>query len=249
MTKSAQVSAGSYTQQRRAREQEQRKNAILQAAWDLFLEAGISGTSMEDIARRCELARGTLYLYFRSKDEMAFELLLKATEDLLVTLSSALDPAQPAVRQIEKLALTYYRFYIAQPEAFRYMFVIPHDSYAGKVSEDVLERWGATGKAALQVIASLLSQAQAEGDLEVEDPWSTAITLWAAVTGVISIPSQKVRRPFLGEVDIEAMLEHLVKMIIAGQRPAEPKQRQGKAGAKPRGLSDREGERCKKAAE
>ncbi len=229
MAKSAGVPVKSYTQQRRAREQEQRKAAILEAAWDLFLDAGISGTSMEDIARRCQLARGTLYLYFQSKDEIAFELLLRATEDLLVDLSAALDPALPAVKQIEKVALTYYRFYIAQPEAFRYMFVIPHDSYAGKVSEDVLERWGTTGKAALTVIASLLSQAQAEGDLEVDDPWSTAITLWAAVTGVISIPSQKVRRPFLGEVDIEQMLARLIRIIIAGQRPAKPVKKQGKA--------------------
>lgn len=215
----------SGTKQRRAREQEQRKNSILQAAWDLFLERGISGTSMEDIARRCELARGTLYLYFQSKDEIAFELLLKATEDLLAALSTALDPSLPAVRQIEKLAMTYYRFYIAQPEAFRYMFVIPHESYAGKVSEDLLERWGATGKAALSVIAALLTQAQDEGDLEVEDPWATAITLWSAVTGLISIPSQKVRRPFLGEVDIEAMLDNLVRIIIAGQQPAARRRR------------------------
>ncbi len=227
MTKKA--DAASYTKQRRAREQEERKAAILQAAWDLFLERGISGTSMEDIARRCQLARGTLYLYFPSKDEIAFELLLQATEDLLIALSTALDPSLPAVQQIEKLAETYYRFYIAQPEAFRYMFVIPHESYAGKVSEDVLERWGATGKAALSVIASLLTQAQDEGDLEVGDPWATAITLWAAVTGLISIPSQKVRRPFLGEVDIETMLANLVRIIIAGQRPEAARQRRRSA--------------------
>lgn len=47
-----------------------RKNRILTAAERLFLTYGMRRTSMDDIAREAELAKGTLYLSFKSKDEL-----------------------------------------------------------------------------------------------------------------------------------------------------------------------------------
>jgi len=124
------------TTARRQREREGRERAILLAARDLFLHKGISATTMDDVAAACELAKGTLYLYFRSKDEVAFALLLQATEDLLVALRDALEPGLSSVEQLERLAITYYRFFVTQPESFRYMFVVPHESYSGRVRQE-----------------------------------------------------------------------------------------------------------------
>ena len=122
------------TERRRQKEAEARKQQILKAAWECFLKKGISGASMDEIAHTSELAKGTLYLYFSSKEEIAFSLLVKATEDLLKTLEAVLEPKLPPAEQIRRLALAYYRFFISQPEAFRYMFIIPHDSYSGQVA-------------------------------------------------------------------------------------------------------------------
>ncbi|MFQ5472565.1 MAG: TetR/AcrR family transcriptional regulator, partial [Dehalococcoidia bacterium] len=174
---------------RRQREREARERAILTAARDLFLAKGIPATTVDDIARACDLAKGTIYLYFSSKDEIAFALLIQTTDELLVDLQDSLDPSLPAVQQLERLALAYYRFFIAQPQSFRYMFIVPHEPYSGHVAEALLERWAVAGRAALGIVASLLERAAADGDLVVEDAWSTAVALWSAVTGVISIPT------------------------------------------------------------
>jgi AcrR family transcriptional regulator len=204
------------TKARREKESEDRKKAILEAAWDLFLYNGIAATSMNDIARTCRLAKGTLYLYFSSKDEIAFTLLLRTTENLLAALTAALDPNVSAKRQIERLAIAYYRFFLAQPESFRYMFVVPHEAYSGKVADDIVKRWGDTGKAALGLLDQLLQQGMAKEEFHVADTWSTAIALWSAVTGVIVIPSQKVRRPFLGQVNVEQMVLSTVRLLLKG---------------------------------
>jgi AcrR family transcriptional regulator len=206
------------TAARRQREVERRKQAICQAAWKCFLEKGISGTTMEEIAASCELAKGTVYLYFSGKDEIAFALLLRATEELLYSLQSALNSTLPAIEQIERLAIAYYEFFTEQPEAFRFMFVVPHDIYSGKISEDLLTKWAEAGKSALGILAGLLRQAAQEGEIEIGDPWTTAVMLWSAMTGAIVIPSQKVREPFLGDLDLKLLVQMTIRTLLNGLR-------------------------------
>ena len=50
---------------------DEQRDAILEAAEKLFLEAGIETTSMLDIARRAGITRVTLYRYFANRDEVA----------------------------------------------------------------------------------------------------------------------------------------------------------------------------------
>jgi AcrR family transcriptional regulator len=56
--------------------QEFRRAGILETACSLFARRGFAGTLMDDIARESGLAKGTLYLYFRSKKAICRELLL-----------------------------------------------------------------------------------------------------------------------------------------------------------------------------
>jgi AcrR family transcriptional regulator len=51
-----------------------RREELLQAASALFLEKGIGDTGIGDITERAEVARGTFYLYFSSKDDVIAEL-------------------------------------------------------------------------------------------------------------------------------------------------------------------------------
>lgn len=66
---------------RRDQEKEQRRKKreedILKASEALFLSKGINNAKMTDIAKACELGKGTLYFYFKSKDEIVWQLLMK----------------------------------------------------------------------------------------------------------------------------------------------------------------------------
>lgn len=63
-------------QERKKREKEGRRQQILTASKQLFAERGFHQTTMEDIANAAELSPGTIYLYFKSKDELFAELSL-----------------------------------------------------------------------------------------------------------------------------------------------------------------------------
>jgi AcrR family transcriptional regulator len=54
--------------ERREREKNERRRAILNCARELILSQGVDRVSMEDISRRAELSKATLYLYFSGKE-------------------------------------------------------------------------------------------------------------------------------------------------------------------------------------
>ena len=55
---------------RRERRKEARRGELLEAALDLFVEKGFAGTRSEDVAARAGVSKGTLFLYFPSKEEL-----------------------------------------------------------------------------------------------------------------------------------------------------------------------------------
>lgn len=69
-------------ERKRARRKEARPSEIVAAALDVFAEKGFAGTKTDDIALRAGISKGTLYLYFPSKED-----LLKAVvQDNIVAL-------------------------------------------------------------------------------------------------------------------------------------------------------------------
>jgi TetR/AcrR family transcriptional regulator len=55
---------------KRTRRKDARPGELLGAALDLFVEKGYAGTRVEDVARRAQVSKGTLFLYFASKEEL-----------------------------------------------------------------------------------------------------------------------------------------------------------------------------------
>ena len=71
---------------------QEKRRALLEAAYDLFLERGAAKTSVEDITSRAKVAKGTFYLYFQDKGAVMQALLGR------VVMSSTLVFAAPRSR-------------------------------------------------------------------------------------------------------------------------------------------------------
>ncbi len=67
---SAPPSSGAAPRQRRARRKEARPGELLDAALALFVEKGFASTRVEEVAARAGVSKGTLFLYFPSKEEL-----------------------------------------------------------------------------------------------------------------------------------------------------------------------------------
>lgn len=83
---------------RRARGEEekaQRRQTILTAARDLFVENDGELPSVDQVARRAGLAKGTVYLYFGAKEEMFLALLTDELENWVAAIAGALENGDP----------------------------------------------------------------------------------------------------------------------------------------------------------
>lgn len=89
------------------RRKEARPDEILAAALASFAERGFAATRLEDVAARAGISKGTLYLYFKGKEEL-FEAVVRATLvpnlERLEALSASFEG--PSAQLLERLLLT-----------------------------------------------------------------------------------------------------------------------------------------------
>src|SRR5580658_810925 len=69
---------------RRQKNKEETKRRILAAALKLFQEKGLEGTTTKEISERAGIAEGTLFNYFKTKEDLALYFFQKETEDLIL---------------------------------------------------------------------------------------------------------------------------------------------------------------------
>lgn len=71
-----------YREQERQELKERRKDEILNCARELFITNGLSVTTMDNIAAEVKITRRTLYRYYKTKEELAFEIEIMLFEEL-----------------------------------------------------------------------------------------------------------------------------------------------------------------------
>ena len=67
-----------------------KNDQIIEAAYELFLEQGVDSVSIQEIAERAGVAKGTFYLYFHDKDELKEAIIAQKSNELFQRALSAL---------------------------------------------------------------------------------------------------------------------------------------------------------------
>src|SRR4051812_43126432 len=80
------------------RERQRREDDILNTAEQLFLERGFANLNMDDLANVVGISKPTLYQHFKSKDDLAFRILLRSYQSMNEFLARPLDG--PAIERV-----------------------------------------------------------------------------------------------------------------------------------------------------
>ncbi len=96
---------------RKEREKEQRRADIVDAAERLIFARGYESVTMDDIAEEAELARATLYLYFKNKDEIYLAIATRGAKIFNEMLNEARKGSATGFEKVKRLILTFYQFY------------------------------------------------------------------------------------------------------------------------------------------
>lgn len=124
-------------EERRKRERENRKNAILKAARRLFFENGFRPVTVESIAKKAELSKGSIYLYFKSKEEIYTQILLSDIDKFHEHFTDLLQNPTSASEAITKFAIIYVDLFLNERELFRILMTFMLHTNAMNLPEDL----------------------------------------------------------------------------------------------------------------
>jgi len=100
-------------------EKEQRRTHILRAAEQVFGNKNASVVTMDDIAHAANLGKGTLYLYFASKDELYLEIANRFVSEMLESLEHAAPESSQGHQRVARLLQQASEFALANRDRFR----------------------------------------------------------------------------------------------------------------------------------
>lgn len=109
--------------ERKEREKGEMKQLIMTAALKMFLEEGYAKTSIRNIADAIEYSPGTIYLYYKDKDELLYEVQRHGYDKLLDEFRVKANSENPLER-LRQLGKTYIAFGLENPELYDLMFII-----------------------------------------------------------------------------------------------------------------------------
>jgi AcrR family transcriptional regulator len=173
--------------ERKQRERERRRQQILVAAKRVFSSNGFSGATMEDIAREAELSAGTLYLYFRNKDELFSSLFIRVLQYLNLRLEHVISTTadqgvQERLEALKAAMLDVYRF---DPVMLVNLFHLQSSDTMRNLSEDLLEEIRNLSEKSLRNLGQVFEPGVRSGSIRDLPPGKLADIAWALFSGVV----------------------------------------------------------------
>jgi TetR/AcrR family transcriptional regulator len=198
---------------RREREKLTQRKEMLAAALDLFSEKGYHDVSMQEIAEKAEFAVGTLYKFFRSKEDLYKALLMEMAETFDDALKIAIEEPDLEIEKLRNYVkvkgelfrsnVSVIRLYFAETEGASF------DIKAG-LDSGIRERYGDFLKKLASVFESGMKRKQFR---RIADPYSLAVALGSITSAFLLLWLEDPERHPYPE-DPDAILNILFKGLV-----------------------------------
>jgi AcrR family transcriptional regulator len=193
--------------------QEFRIRSIQEATMRVISRKGMAAATMQEIAEEAGVAKGTIYLYFRDRDELVEKTFESAMNELMVEIDHALEkdvPCEEKLRAITTAQLTYFarnreffRLYLSMrlpegsPQQQRRQKKICQPQYLNRVKK----------------LADILEEAMSRGEIRRGDPHRTALFMIEGSTAILIQRLTEEHSP-----PAEADIELITGLILDGIR-------------------------------
>lgn len=189
-------------------DKEAKKEEILSAAAVVFAEKGFSNTKMEDISKRAEIGKGTLYEYFRSKDDLFFALYKNLMNSFHTRIYSCLSPEQTPTEALTAMISATLRAFDEWHDYGMLLLEFWNEHRRGKFLKldfsDVYDK-------SRGILKNLIEEGVIKGEFAEIDPMVASSTIIAVLDGILL---QRIFDPDLySKMNVE---KHILTVIFGG---------------------------------
>lgn len=186
----------------RGRGRQARRETILDAAEEVFRRRGVSVATMDEVAQKSGLAKGTLYRYFPSKDDVYLGIAARGIRALHALLEQRLDVGQPGLEQVAAAVRAYAEFSRTFPTYFdAFCFFQSAELDFDNPTESLQECQEAYALVAAR-LARVIETGSADGSIRRGDDTLLSVALLSmSTTGFLSLLAKReawLKRTFEG---------------------------------------------------
>ena len=172
--------------ERKEREKERRRQQIIVAAKRIFSAKGFNKATMEDIAEEAEISPGTIYIYFKNKDELYASLSIRILQHLNIRLEHVKNENNLNDEQrIASLKDALYDIYDFDPLILINLFHLQSSESLKNLSPELLSEIKRLSQSSLKIMSDIFSEGISTGVFIKANPNALADIFWALFSGVI----------------------------------------------------------------
>jgi AcrR family transcriptional regulator len=177
---------------------EQRHSEILDAAKKVFFQKGFKNTTMESIANKACVSKGTLYFYFKTKEDLYMSMMMTVLEELgrqlLEFEQTIIGRAYSSCKEvIEAIFELLWRVYQFDPDGIRIVQAFQQGDHFSEMSDATLSKINERARLNYGIMRRSLSRAIEAGILKQVDIIKLADAIWATFIGIIQVEESKLR--------------------------------------------------------
>ncbi|MBS1598909.1 MAG: TetR/AcrR family transcriptional regulator [Bacteroidetes bacterium] len=187
------------------------KKMILDASIKLFVEEGFENVTIRKIADLIEYSPTTVYLYFKDKNEIFYNLHELGFQKLAERNQNLAEIANPITR-LHKMGENYIDFGMANPEFYDVMFI---QRAPMQVLSEMTECDWTHGESALNALKITIEEAMEKGLIKRANVVAVAMAIWGMVHGLVSLATRD-RFDKLTEIkDLKALMHQSVNWLLS----------------------------------
>lgn len=195
---------------RRSMRTERRRLEILDAAKKVFLDRDFGAVTIDEIAEAAAFSRATIYLYFKSKQDVYTGVLLRDMDTLISGLTGSLIRTDTVRNNLFRMATSYMNFFRNHPEYFATLSFYFFPGRREPLPEDASATIEARLAEGILSIEEAIKLGIERGEARPVDPRAATLSLWAqwmgnaylAVTGQTSDYGRSMEQVFADGIDI-----------------------------------------------
>lgn len=202
--------------EKRKKEKENKKNTILKAARKLFFDRGFKFVTVDSIAAKAGVSKGSIYLYFDSKEEIYAQVLITDNIELNKDIKIFSTKEASAAELLLEFSQIYINYFLNHNELFRILMTFMLQTEQMNLTEEQNTELIRTTNDNIKVISTIIQKGIDSGEFTTTiDIRQAQNAIWGLFNGIISLylfmgnPAKRAEK-------IHSMVKNSLSIFIKG---------------------------------